>query len=198
MSKKESPKQESPKKTKEQRLSKQTIADVTEIATQIAMKVFEEQRVSYYKLMKDKKLRNTKLLIRKYKLLKDYSNNAVYDATMDTDGDIEEIMSALRIDMGERHRVQSIQNGVIVTSIIMSHIDTMLECYKNKCLVSSKPEVSRRWREVYSMYLADECLTSQEVADRESVSVSMVYQDLDIVYDDLSSMFFGLDLTEFF
>lgn len=179
------------------RLTKQNIVDITEVATKVAMKVFDEQRIAYYKLMRDKKLRNTKLLIRKYRLLKDYSNNAVYDNFADIDGDTEEILSIMGVDMGERRKVQSIQNGVVVTSIIMSHIDTMLDCYKRKCEESSKPEVIRRWREVYSMYLADECMSSQEVADRENVSVSMVYQDLDIVYEDLSSMFFGIDLMQF-
>jgi len=183
---------------KEPRLTKKQIDDITEIATRVGVRCFEEQRIAYYKLLRDKKRHNTKLLIRKYKLLKEYSNNAVYDNLANVDWDGETILSIMGVDIGERRKVQSIQNGVIVTSIIMDHVDTMLECYKQKCLKSTKQEVGRRWRELYNMYLAEECMPAQEVADLENVSVSMIYQDLDIVYDELSSMFFGIDLVEFF
>ena len=43
------------------------------------------------------------------------------------------------------------------------------------------------------MYLREESLTADEVADVESIDKSNVYRTLERAYDDLAVLFFGVD-----
>lgn len=185
---------ETPKK---ERLSKQVIKEISAVAAQVGALAFEEERNKYAKEFKDKRFHNTKLLVKKYGMLRDYSDNAIYDTAQLCSEENDEVFSMLGMDLGERHQVNSIRNNVIKTKIIMDHIDTMLDCYKRKCEHSSKQEVQRRWRVLQKMYIDKEPMAAQDVADEEHISLSMVYVDIDTACEELSPLFFGLDLTTF-
>ena len=168
---------------------------ISEVAAEKAIECYtraEDERRARYK---DRRLNNAKLLLRKYKLLKEYSHSAVYEASQIADESMIEIMDAMGMAAGEVRKIESIQRNVIVTTVIMEHVQAMLEVYEAKCKASKKPEAGRRWRVIYYLFLADDAKTAQEVADIEHISVSMVYTDVDNACDELSSLFFGLDLS---
>jgi hypothetical protein len=104
-------------------------------------------------------------------------------------------MDAMGMSAGEVHKIESIQRNVIATNMIMEHVTAMLEVYEEFCRASKKPEARRRFRVIWDLFLANDVKTAQEIADREHISVSMVYTDVDNACDELSSLFFGLDLT---
>ena len=192
-------KTKSPEKSDESkpRLPKKLVRDIATIAAEVAASKYQEELNKHAVAFKDKRLHNTKLLIRKYSLLRDYTNNAIYDTAQLCSEENNEILSLIGVDLGERHQVGSIRNNVIKTELIMEHIDTMLDCYMRKCHASSKPEVQRRWRVLKRMYLDEKTMDAQEVADLEHIGVSTVYFDIDTACEELSPLFFGLDWTSF-
>lgn len=181
-------------KPKEKKLSEATILKVTELAARTAVEAYKKELEAEKARFKDKRFNNAKLLLRKYKWLIDYSANAIYESTQLQDG-MEEILEAMGAETSEVRKVQSIQKNVVITSMIMEHIQAMLDCYHRKCEDSGKPEEKRKWRTIYNMFIAEPALTAQEIADMEHKSLRTVYADVDAACEDLSTLFFGLDLT---
>lgn len=182
-------------KHSQENLPAYVVKQISEVAAAKAVERYTLAEQENRARLKDRRLNNAKLLLRKYKLLKEYSNNAIYDANQIADESMVEIMDAMGMSAGEVRKIESIQRNVIATNMIMEHVKTMLEVYEGLCKASQKPEAKRRWRVVTGMFLADDIKSAQEIADIEHISVSMVYTDVDNACDELSSLFFGLDLT---
>lgn len=187
--KKKAGKQEEPK------LSSAVVKKITDLATTAGIEAYRAEKEKERAAFKDKRFNNTKLLLRKYRGLSAYTSNAIYESSQLLDEDTEGILEAFGADMNEIRQVQSIRKSVAITKVIMEHVSKMLECYRRQCEASSKPEVNRRWRVVYQMFLAEEPFTAQEIANVEHISLSMVYTVVDTACDELSTLFFGLDLT---
>lgn len=179
------------------KLSAETVNMITAIAAEYAVKKYREEQEAKRESLKDKRYRNTKLLLKKYRQLSDYQANAVYSTAQLLSDQANDVLSMLGVDNEDRYEVGRIRDSVVVTKVIMEHVDTMLECYRQKCDASGKPEVRRRWRIIRDMYISPEQKPVQDIADAEHISVSMAYQDISIACDELSSLFFGLDLSEF-
>ena len=171
------------------------VKQITEVAAAKAVERYTQEEQERRARLKDRRLNNAKLLLRKYKLLKEYSQSAVYEASQIADESMIEIMDAMGMAAGEVRKIESIQRNVIATTVIMEHVQAMLEAYEAKCNASKKPEVRRRWRVINDLFIADDVRTAQEIADIEHISVSMVYTDIDNACDELSTLFFGLDVS---
>lgn len=190
-----SDKKKKPGSAEEPKLSAATVKRITDLAAVAGIEAYRAEKEKERAAFKDKRFCNTKLLLRKYKGLEAYTSNAIYETSQLLDDDTEGIMEAFGADLNEVRQVQSIRKSVTITKVIMEHVRMMLECYRLKCEGSARPEVKRRWRVIYQMYLADETFTAQEIANVEHISLSMVYTVVDSACDDLSTLFFGLDLT---
>ena len=178
-----------------EKLPAYVVRQITEVAAAKAVERYTLAEQEHRARLKDRRLNNAKLLLRKYKLLKEYSRSAIYEANQIADESMVEIMDAMGMSSGEVRKIESIQRNVIATNMIMEHVKAMLDVYKGLCQVSKKPEAKRRWRVINDLFLADDVKTAQEIADIEHISVSMVYTDVDNACDELSSLFFGLDLS---
>ena len=171
------------------------VKQISEVAAAKAVESYTIAEQENRARLKDRRLNNAKLLLRKYKLLKEYSRTAIYEANQIADESMIEIMDAMGMATGEVRKIESIQRNVIATNMIMEHVHAMLSVYETLCKTSKKPEAKRRWRVINDLFLADEVKTAQEIADFEHISVSMVYTDVDNACDELSSLFFGLDFS---
>ena len=183
------------RKPEEPKLSAAIVKKITDLAAAAGIEAYRAEKEKERAAFKDKRFCNTKLLLRKYKGLSSYTSNAIYETSQLLDEDTESILEAFGADMNEVRQVQSIRKSVTITKVIMEHVSNMLECYRMQCEASLKPEVKRRWRVIYQMFLADETFTAQEIANLEHISLSMVYTVVDTACDELSTLFFGLDLT---
>lgn len=85
----------------------------------------------------DRRLRNTKLLLKNYRMFKKHCTGAVYtDETGDHDGKEEETALELLDMMLQRNNaitVESIRNSCRRTKIMVRHIDSMLALYETYC-----------------------------------------------------------------
>jgi DNA-directed RNA polymerase specialized sigma24 family protein len=186
---------EQKQKHREGDLPAYVVKQISEVAAAKAIERYTQEEQERRARLKDRRLNNAKLLLRKYKLLKEYSRSAIYEANQIADESMIEIMDAMGMSSGEVRKIESIQRNVIVTNMIMEHVSVMLNVYEGLCRASKKPEARRRWRVIYGLFVANEAMSAQEIADTEHISVSMVYTDVDNACDELSSLFFGLDLS---
>lgn len=165
-----------------------------EVGAKAAAKAMERERKAYRKQQYDWKYHNTKLLLRNYRRLNAYYENAVFsieDAT-EEDESFEDIMRSMGRPADEEIFVESIQKNYLATKIIMTHVNKMLGCYKILCEQSSRVEDTRHWRVLEGLYLADNYTTAEEIAERECIDKRTVYKDIDVCAADLTALFFGV------
>lgn len=172
------------------------LEEAVKIAADTAIDKYKAEQEAHRKSVSDKKFRNTKLLLKQYRSLRDYAENAVYGTEQLEDFQIADLISG--ITESDRFKVESVQNQVAYTKTIMQHVQTMLQIYKAKCLSSGKEEVCRRWRVVESMYLIGDAQPDiSTIAAKEVIDGRTVYKDIDKACDELSNLIFGLDMTNF-
>lgn len=164
-----------------------------EVGASAAIKAMESEKKKAKKQEQDWKHHNTKLLLRNYRRLSSYYKEAVFTSAKaeESDESFEQIMRRMGRPKDEAVFVESIQKNYIATRTIMTHVNKMLECYKNMCLQSKRPGDDRRWRIVDALYLSGPHTTATQVAQNENVDRSTIYRDIDICVNDLTPMFFG-------
>lgn len=166
-----------------------------------ALKAAERMRRTIKKQDYDWKLHNVKLLLRNYRRLNEYYENAVFDTegAAEADADFEEILRSMSgKGTDDDILVESIQRNYLTTKIIMTHVNKMLDCYQIMCERSKRPEDARRWRVLDGLYISDCYTSAEEIAKRENIDKRTVYRDIDICADDLTALFFGVGGIEHF
>lgn len=166
------------------------------IAADTAINKYKAEQEAHMKSVSDKKFKNTKLLLKQYRALRDYAENAVYGTEQLESFQVSDLISG--ITESDKFKVESVQNQVAYTKTIMSHVETMLGIYRNKCLTSGKEEVCRRWRVIERMYIAGDAQPDiSSIAISEVIDGRTVYKDIDKACDELSNLIFGIDMTNF-
>lgn len=156
------------------------------------------------KLMEERteRVRNsTKTLLKHYRRLQKMRGTSVYDPETVTDPTLAEIFDMIRDEcqLGT-FSLTSTKKNAIITGMIMDHVDVQLSNYEKECAASDIPEIQRRFRIVSMMFLQENPLRVEEIAEAESLDKSNVYRTLEKAYDDLTALFFGiegLDVAEY-
>lgn len=121
-------------------------AIIRETARQSAKEVVAEQKRNAAGRC-DRRLRNTKLLLKNYRAFKKHCTGAVYtDETGEHDGKKEETALELLDMMLQRDNVavvEAIRTSCRRTKIIIRHIDAMLDLYKIYCEKSTDMSKNR-------------------------------------------------------
>lgn len=141
----------------------------------------------------DRRLRNTKLLLRNFRMFKAHAENAVFDASQIDENayDIIDLMSDRWAD--SEVFVASIKESVARTVTIVTHIETMLRLYEAFCEKSGNPEEYRRNRVIRGIYIDDPPQTVKELADANFVTTRTIYNDIDIACERIAALIFGID-----
>lgn len=178
-------------------LTPQQLKDIYEKAAAIgaeeALKVFEQERKKEYSHRADRRLRNTKLLLRNYHMLKEHASNSVFGRTQMEESALdilESMMSMYNNDV----IIESIKRSATRTAIIVSHIETMFELYHTYCEMSVSREIDlRRYEVVWDMYMAEQILSVKEIAKKQNMSKENVYADIKVALERLTALIFGVD-----
>lgn len=165
-----------------------------EMGAAAAIEAVAREQEKYRKRQYDWKYHNTKLLLRNYRRLKNYYENAVFTSgdTEGADESFEDIMRGVSGAASEKVFVESIQKNYITTRIIMNHVNKMLEVYEIMCRRSGRRDDKRHWRVLEGLYIADDYTTAGEIAKQEHIDKRTVYRDVDICVADLTALFFGV------
>lgn len=163
------------------------------IGAKEALKTFEQERQKEYNGRSDRRLRNTKLLLRNYHMLKEHAEKSVFGRTQMGESALDILESMMSIYDSEVI-IESIKRSATRTAVIVSHIDTMFRLYAAYCDNSRNRAVDmRRYEVMWDMYMADDVLSVEEIAEKQNMSTRNVYEDIRIATERLSALIFGVD-----
>ena len=137
---------------------------------------------------------DTKLLLRNYRRLNAYYENAIFsiEDAEEADESFEDIMRNMGRPADEEIFVESIQKNYLATRIIMTHVNKMLDCYEIMCERSNRQDDKRHWRVLEGLYLSENYTTAEQIAKQEHIDKRTVYNDIDVCAADLTALFFGV------
>lgn len=163
------------------------------IGAREALKTFEQERKKEQGKRADRRLRNTRLLLRNYHMLKEHAENSVFGRTQmeESAADILESMMSM---YDNEVIIESIKRSATRTAVIVSHIETMFGLYEAYCDKASNRYIERRRYEVlWDLYMAEETLSVKEVAQKHHVAMDTVYTDRRMAVERISALIFGVD-----
>ena len=163
---------------------------------QAAADRMEEDRKRERKGRYDRRLHNTRRLLKSYRVLKHHALGAVTTGAQangirENAVDILDSLDDVRID--DTLYIESIKRSQQRTQIIIEHIDEMVRYWRIDCEQSGKEEAIRRYRIIGDPYLGDEQITAEELAEREHIERRTVYKDIKAAMRPLSALIFGID-----
>lgn len=161
------------------------------VGAETAIKTIDKERSKDRKELVDRRLRNTKLLLRNYRMFKAHAENAVYEAEEDITP--MQILEDLMQPGRESTIVESVKRSVARTTILVRHMDTMIQIYHGLCDMSGSEIEGRRWRVVNALYLSEEQANPQDLAKEEGVVERVIYNDVDSATEKIAALMFGVD-----
>lgn len=163
-----------------------------EVGARSAIERLETEQEKARKERRDKRLRNTKMLLQNYRCFKDCVENSIFDINQMAKEDALEILD-LMWEGSVSLQVDSIRQSVVRTAVIVEHINSMLEIYKIYCERSNKNEDKRRCRVIYALYINPVPDTIEDLAKQEGVEMRTIYKDIDVAVGTISTLVFGID-----
>ena len=160
------------------------------IAAYVAMGGAEKEKQRWQKEQRDRRLHNTRLLLKHYREFKEHCKQGVYDSRLvETDSDI---MLSLMSVKDDSVFLQSVTTSILRTRTLIEHMDNMLSVYKS--IAKDEGEVEqRRYKIIRETYITAKKKTTKELAEELKVTVRTVQIDLKAAEEKLSVLFFGAD-----
>lgn len=177
-------------------LSKDDLAIMRKEAAQIgartALEKLEEEKKRMQSKAIDRRLHNTKLLLRNYRILKENADNSIFGRIQMKESAADILCSMMNM-YDDEVIVDAIKRSATRTAIIVTHIETMLDLYQVYCNKASNNLEHRRYEVIYDMCISEKTLTVKEIAKKQKMSKENVYSDLKIATERLSALLFGVD-----
>ena len=165
----------------------------TEAGIKAAMHFINEEKRERRKGRCDRRLRNTRLLLRNYRSFKTHVQGAVYNNKQMAENAVDVLDSLDDYSFDDDLYVESIKKTQQRTLIILKHIDEMLRYYQIDCEKSHKDEDLRRYRIIMDYYINDERRSVDDIAEKECIEKRTLYKDINIALKPLTALFFGID-----
>ncbi len=158
-----------------------------------ALKAFEKERKRECSSRANRRLRNTKLLLRNYRMLKEHAENSIFGRTQMEESALD-ILESMMSMYDNEVIIESIKRSATRTAIIVSHIETMFGLYAAYCDKAANRYIEmRRYEVLWDLYMAEDTLSVKEVAKRQQVSMDTVYTDRRMAIEKLTALIFGVD-----
>lgn len=164
-----------------------TKEEIAKIAAEAALDYYKKEQEKRNKLKKDRRLRNTKLLLRNYRKFKINCQENLKEL-----GKLKDPNSFEYLDVDELV-IESIVKNKERTAAMVQYIDQMIQVYRTLAEQSKKPEELRRFQIMYDLYIADEEKTVEELSECHNIDKRSVYRDINKACEALSSLIFGVD-----
>ena len=179
-------------------LEKAITAGVNE-GKQKGMKEYDFKQKNKMKIKYDKRLRNTKLLLKNYRSFVEHCNNAKYTV----ENPIKKEISKSNVTVQLFDDLYNLQDDAFVvsiilkskekTKIILDHITMCLEFFEKKAKATNNQEMIRRYKVIDYLYIKETPLSFEEIAEKEHISTKTVSRDKNKAIQELSVLFFGID-----
>lgn len=169
------------------------IKEASAVASKEAIRVYETEKEKERGKRRDRRLRNTALLLENYRMFKQSVDNSIYSSRQieESAGDILESMMNIYDD---EVIIRSIRRSAEKTSVMVAHIDNMIELYRAYCYHQSGDYIDiRRFEVMYQTYISDKKKSVGELALDYDVSANTIYGDLNEAKRRLGALIFGID-----
>ncbi|CEG25997.1 hypothetical protein [Bacillus sp. B-jedd] len=164
---------------------------VVKLAVETALEHMEKDKLKKHKERRDRRLRNTKLLLRNYRNLVIHCQ----DIKLELSG-IDDVLLMEELD-GEDLALEAIKRSKQRTLAVVQFIQNMLDIYKLICERSNRPEDIRRYSVIKKMYIDEPRTTVENIAECHSVEKRTIFRDVEKACKDLSGLLFGVDSIQF-
>lgn len=161
--------------------------ELLEVVTQAVTDYLDRRDAQRRKQMRDRRLRNTKLLLRHYR---DFVAHA---EELQKPLDAVEEATALNEVHTEEYAVQAIRRSKQRTAAMVQFIQRMMETYRLMCERSPQSEDMRRYRVIEALYITDVPATVEKLAEQHGVEPRTIYRDVNDACKVLSVLMFGID-----
>lgn len=163
-----------------------------EVGAKTAIEKLHEERKYMNQKAINRRLRNTRLLLKNYRMLKENVDNSIFGRSQMEESAADILCSMMNL-YDDEVIVDSIKRSATRTAIIVSHVEAMLSIYKGYCERSSNDLNRRRYEVMYDKYIAKDPLSTRQIADKQNMSKENVYADLKEAIERLSALIFGVD-----
>nr|DAD95785.1 MAG TPA: M protein trans-acting positive regulator (MGA) HTH domain [Siphoviridae sp. cthh925] len=166
---------------------------------QKGLKQYDNMQKNKTKFRYDKRLRNTRLLLKNYRSFVDHCDNAKYLVENPIKKEIEK--DNLKVQLfddfynlqDDAYIVASILKSKEKTRIILDHINLCLDFFQAKAIKTNNQEMIRRYNVISDLYINETPMTYEEIAEIEHISQKTVNRDRKKAIEELSVLIFGID-----
>jgi hypothetical protein len=163
-----------------------------------ALERIEQDKRNKKKFQKDRRLRNTELLLRNYTGFVEHYKEAVCSQDKVEAEDPESVLEDIEMEFDYNYDevyINSIKRTKTRTKIMINHIERIISFYKYQAENSKDINLMRRYMVIESLFLHEK--TWEETADKLHCSKKTVGRDKKIALEELSVLFFGIDGLKF-
>lgn len=139
----------------------------------------------------DRRLYNTRLLLRNYTKFKQHVSNAIQSS--DEIRDIENQFLELEILDKPDTYINSILRTKERTKIMIAHIDRLIKVYKSEAESNDDQEQMMKYEIIYHRYIAKNKKSIKQMSIELNLSERTAYRVEERAIKDLSVLFFGVD-----
>ena len=166
------------------------LASIT--AAKMALSTYEKTKKEDKIKRSDMRLHRTDLLMKNFRALQKYSINAVSEKIMMKDNAID-ILDIIDDYIDDDLYIESIKKSKQRTVIIVTHIKKMLDIYEIMVEKSKDHMQIRRYKAMYLRYVDESMPTIQRISEYLKIDRSVVYDDINIAFQNLGPLLFGID-----
>lgn len=160
-----------------------TKEEIIKLAIAASKEYDKQQKIKNSEIKKDRRLRNTRLLLKHYNKFKEHIDRAIYQGTsidfVDNKDNIDEVIT-----------INSVRESISRTNIMLVHVRTMLKIFEDYCKRSDYLE-QRRFRTLTCFYFQN--MKLEEIADIEDVDERTSLRDLRCAEDKMCALLFGIE-----
>ncbi len=161
--------------------------------TKAAMDYINEEKKTQHKGRYDRRLRNTRLLLKNYRTFKMHAQGAVFNAKKAKENAVDILDGLDSFQFDDNLYIESIKKSQQRTIIILRHIEEMLKYYRIACEESGREDEMRCYRIIMATYIDEEKKTAEEIAEIENIERRTVYKNINTAMKPLSALIFGVD-----
>lgn len=173
-----------------------TYEEAVKIGIREGIKYIKEQEYKRTQKRYDRRLRNTRLLLKHYRSLNAHSKMASYSISKVEQEKAVDVLDDIESIDDEEQYIQSISRTKIRTLIIIKHINKVLKYYEAICNTEGKNK-KRKYQVIRMLYIDDTkedvAPTYEKVAEKLEISPKTVSRDVWLALEDLSILLFGID-----
>lgn len=172
---------------------KEIVKIAAEQAVKVTLETLKTQKKKERQERRDWRLRNTKLLLEHLQEFKDHATQSVFDVRKVLESAQNDPQGVYSQQLSGRQDVylEGLAISAGRTEALVQQTESMLELYRIQC-EKGNAEKQRRFRVLKAYALEGE--DYQLIAEKESISKSTVFRDIDLATEELSVMLFGADI----